>query len=44
MLAAKDGYIETVKVLIKAGANVTLRNKVSSCFLHEEHMLRLSRH
>ena len=29
MLASKDGYTETVKVLIEAGADITLRNKVS---------------
>ena len=30
MLAAKDGHTETVKVLINAGADITLRNQV--CF------------
>ena len=31
MLAAEGGHTETVKVLINAGADVTLRNQV--CFL-----------
>ena len=30
MLAASSGYTETVKALIEAGADVTLRNEVSS--------------
>ena len=30
MLAAKGQHTETVKTLIEAGANVNLRNKVSS--------------
>ena len=30
MLAAKGGHTETVKVLIEAGADVKLRNKVNS--------------
>ena len=29
MLAAKGGYTPTVKALIKAGANITLRDEVS---------------
>ena len=28
MLAAKGGHTETIKALIEAGADVTLRNKV----------------
>ena len=30
MLAAKGGHTETVKVLIEAGANVNLKNRVNS--------------
>ena len=29
MLAARRGHSETVKALIEAGADITLRNKVS---------------
>ena len=34
MLAARGGWCETVKALIEAGADITLRNEVGSCNQH----------